>query len=98
MKAPKVSHTVPRMDALEEHNERFLNARAVQARYATTDMSIWRWIRDERIAFPPPSLTVNRTRLWKLSDLVAWERERVAASLHPNRQPPRRRKAEAAAA
>jgi predicted DNA-binding transcriptional regulator AlpA len=83
------------MDSLEEHNERYLNAKAVQARYATTDMSIWRWIRDERIAFPPPSLTVNRTRLWRLSDLLKWERERVASALHPNK-PPRRHRAAAA--
>ena len=78
---------------MDDADDRYLTAKAVRLRYDTNDMSIWRWIRDERIAFPPPSLIVSRNRYWKLSELVAWERERVAAALHPN-TPPRRRKAE----
>ena len=56
--------------------ERFLNSREVRRRYSVTEMSIWRWVRDEKIAFPAPT-KLGSWNYWRLSDLIAWERRRA---------------------
>lgn len=52
----------------------YLPARKVWERYGVTSMTLWRWLKDERIGFPKPTY-VRRFRYWRLSDLLAWERE-----------------------
>ena len=54
----------------------FLPARKVLDRYNISGMSLYRWIRDERMNFPEP-VYFGRFRYWKLSDLVRWERDRA---------------------
>jgi predicted DNA-binding transcriptional regulator AlpA len=50
-----------------------LTARQVRTRYGgVSDMALWRWLRDERLAFPQP-IVINSRRYWKLSDLAQWE-------------------------
>lgn len=49
----------------------------VAARYNVSDMTIWRWLRDERMQFPPPHY-FGRFRYWRLSQLVSWERQRLS--------------------
>ena len=61
----------------EKSSESFLPARAVKLRYGVSDMSLWRWLRDQRLGFPAP-IIINRHRFWRESDLVAWERQRAA--------------------
>jgi predicted DNA-binding transcriptional regulator AlpA len=51
----------------------FLPARKVWERYGITSMTLWRWIQDEKLKFPPP-VYIRRFRYWRLSDLIAWER------------------------
>jgi predicted DNA-binding transcriptional regulator AlpA len=51
----------------------FVPASAVRARYQISDMTIWRWMRDERMNFPTPIKANSRHRLWRLADLEAWE-------------------------
>jgi predicted DNA-binding transcriptional regulator AlpA len=53
-------------------SEHFLQANRVWARYGVSFMTINRWIKDERIAFPPP-VYMGRLRFWKIADLEAWE-------------------------
>lgn len=63
-------------------NERFLPSKAVQERYATTSMTLWRWSNDPRYAhlgFPSP-IKLGSRNYWRLSDLQAWERERAKAA------------------
>lgn len=50
----------------------YLPARAVWERYAVTSTSLYRWLGDEKIAFPRP-IYIGRFRYWKLGDLIAWE-------------------------
>ena len=50
----------------------YLPARQVRARYSVSDMSLWRWLRDETLDFPHP-IRINGRRFWKLSDLEVWE-------------------------
>lgn len=52
--------------------DQFLQANRVWARYGVSFMTINRWIKDERIAFPPP-VYMGRLRFWKIADLEAWE-------------------------
>ncbi len=50
-----------------------LNSAQTKARCGNvTDMCLWRWMRDERVAFPQP-LKINRRNYWKLADLRAWQ-------------------------
>ncbi|MER8625551.1 helix-turn-helix domain-containing protein [Mesorhizobium sp. M1143] len=55
----------------------YLTAKQVLARYHITDMTLWRWLADETLAFPKP-MAVNRRRYFLEADLVAWERARAA--------------------
>jgi predicted DNA-binding transcriptional regulator AlpA len=50
----------------------FLTGPQVQRRYQKSHVSIWRWINDETLGFPPP-LKINRLNYWRLADLEAWE-------------------------
>lgn len=53
----------------------FVTARAVRERLSVSDMTIWRWLKDERLNFPHP-VYINKRRYWRASDLQAWEAER----------------------
>ncbi len=56
----------------------FLTGPDVQARYRKSHVTIWRWIRDSELEFPPP-IKINRLNYWRLSDLEAWEAVQAAA-------------------
>jgi predicted DNA-binding transcriptional regulator AlpA len=59
--------------------DRYLSARQVRARYAdASDMWIWRRLNDDS-RFPKP-LEICGRRFWKLSDLIAWERNQAVKS------------------
>ncbi|MGH6866402.1 MAG: helix-turn-helix transcriptional regulator [Methyloceanibacter sp.] len=60
-------------------SERFLPSAAVRARYSVSDMSLWRWLRDEALAFPQP-IRINGRRFWRLADLEEWEASRQSAN------------------
>ncbi len=54
----------------------------VRARYGgVSDMTLWRWLRDEDLAFPQP-IRIKGRRLWSEESLAAWERrsQRVEAA------------------
>lgn len=55
----------------------YLPAKKVRNRYGdVSDMTLWRWLNDPTMAFPRP-LVINKRRLWKVDDLLAWERDRA---------------------
>ena len=60
----------------------FLTAAQVRARYGgVSDMAIWRWLHDPKLAFPQP-MRINRRRFWQLADLDGFDqrqREQGAA-------------------
>lgn len=60
---------------LPETDSTFLPARAVRERYGISFMSLWRWINDPRMGFPPP-IYFSRYRYWRLADIEAWEASR----------------------
>jgi predicted DNA-binding transcriptional regulator AlpA len=62
----------------ESPNDKFLPASAVWKRYGISSMSLWRWVGDENLNFPPP-IYIGRFRYWKLAELVEWESSRPHA-------------------
>ena len=55
-----------------EADQTFLTGPQVQARYARSHVTLWRWVRDPALGFPQP-MQINRLNYWRLSDLEAWE-------------------------
>ena len=54
----------------------YLKATQVRERYGgISDMTLWRWLRDEQLGFPKPC-RINRMRYWNDSELTEWERVR----------------------
>ena len=62
-----------------KNNDTYMPAKKVRERYSISDMTLWRWEHDLKIAFPRPMI-VNRRKLYRLADTEAWERQRVAHS------------------
>jgi predicted DNA-binding transcriptional regulator AlpA len=56
--------------------DRYLTGPDVLRRYAVSDVSLWRWLKDTRLNFPQPALRINGRRYWRLADLLDWERAR----------------------
>jgi hypothetical protein len=51
----------------------FLPAAQVKRRYGDiTDMTLWRWLHDAKLEFPPPADIAGR-RYWRLSELQRFE-------------------------
>ncbi len=55
--------------------EIFVPGAKVLARYGISPMTRWRWERNPALSFPKP-IIINGRKLWRLSDLEAWERAR----------------------
>ncbi|KSV90945.1 hypothetical protein N181_09760 [Sinorhizobium fredii USDA 205] len=60
-------------------NQVYLTTSQVLQRYSISEMSLWRWQKNESLGFPRPMI-VNKRKFFKEEDLVAWERERARAS------------------
>ena len=57
----------------------YLPSSAVRARYGVSDMTIWRWLHNDKLGFPAP-LRINGRRYWRLIELEAWEASEPAES------------------
>lgn len=62
---------------MDAAGEVYLPAPRVCDRYDITSMTLHRWLRDEEMGFPRP-LYIKRFRYFRLSDLLAFEKARVA--------------------
>jgi predicted DNA-binding transcriptional regulator AlpA len=63
-------------------NESYVTSRQLKERYGgVSDMTLWRWLRDESLNFPKP-LVINGRRLWRLPALEAWEANKLRNHLH----------------
>ncbi len=67
------------MNIFSPADEIFLPARKTWERYGVSDMTLYRWLRDERMNFPKP-VYLGRFRYWKLKDLESWEMSRARSS------------------
>lgn len=59
-----------------EEVERYLSVRQVADRFAVSVQTVWRWKKDS-VAFPKPVVLSPGTTRWRMSDLVAFERNFV---------------------
>lgn len=57
----------------------FLTGPQVAERYKISGMTLYRWLRDPKLAFPQP-MVVNRRKFFKESELATWERDRAKVS------------------
>jgi predicted DNA-binding transcriptional regulator AlpA len=58
---------------------RFLTGPEIDARYNISSMTRWRWLHDERLGFPRPTL-INRRHFFAVEDIERWEQERAELS------------------
>jgi predicted DNA-binding transcriptional regulator AlpA len=42
-----------------------------------SDMSLWRWLHDPKLAFPQP-IMIQRRRYWREADVQAWIDQRTS--------------------
>jgi predicted DNA-binding transcriptional regulator AlpA len=61
-----------------EQKQRLLKSGDITERYAISKMTLWRWTMDPKIAFPLPIQVNSHSRYWQESEVMAWERARVA--------------------
>ena len=55
-------------------NTLYLTARQVRERYQISDMTLWRWLKDNDLQFPKPTIIRSRRYLDELS-LRAWDKK-----------------------
>lgn len=53
-------------------NDELLPAAQVRRRYGVSDMTVFRWVNDEKLNFPQP-IRINSRRYWRVADLQAFE-------------------------
>jgi len=53
----------------------YLTAKQVLERYQICQMSLHRWLKDDKLEFPRP-LVINKRRLFNENEIIAWERRR----------------------
>jgi predicted DNA-binding transcriptional regulator AlpA len=59
-------------------DKHYITRKALRARYGgISEMTIWRWERDERLGFPKPT-EINHRKYYDLTEIVNWERERAS--------------------
>lgn len=46
-----------------------------------SDMSLWRWLNDPKLAFPRP-IMIQRRRYWREADVQSWIDQRAPKSSH----------------
>lgn len=56
----------------------FLTAPQVRQRFGgISDMTLWRWMHDDRVGFPEP-VVINRRRFFRLNEIEAFEGRHAA--------------------
>lgn len=54
-------------------------ARVCELCGGVSDMSLWRWLNDNKLNFPKP-IYISRRRYWREADVIAWlEAQEVVA-------------------
>ncbi|KAB2712927.1 helix-turn-helix domain-containing protein [Brucella intermedia] len=55
----------------------YLTSRQVMDRYKISEMTLYRWQKDEGLGFPKP-LNIRRRNFFREDEIVAWERRKAA--------------------
>lgn len=71
---------------MEPTSNHYLTAAQVRAYFGgISQMSLWRWLNDEKLEFPKP-LIVNKRRLFPVAEIEAWAVRRRATAAQPDAQ------------
>jgi predicted DNA-binding transcriptional regulator AlpA len=70
---------------MAHQDKRWLPGPRVRARYGVTEMTLWRWIHDEELAFPQP-VYVNKRKYWVEDELDAFDRRQLLKSISQRHQ------------
>lgn len=70
---------MPARPAAAHDPDGYLSAPQVLKRFAISDMTLFRWLKNPENDFPRP-IYFGPRRYWKLPDLEAWERRAAARS------------------
>ncbi|GJD58844.1 helix-turn-helix transcriptional regulator [Methylobacterium dankookense] len=62
---------------VQSTNSDLLPASMVRRRYGVSDMTVFRWVNDQKLGFPQP-IYINTRRYWRLADLEAFEARQAA--------------------
>jgi predicted DNA-binding transcriptional regulator AlpA len=65
--------------SLENLSDNLIPAPAVWRRYGKTDRTLDRWLQDESLGFPRPTVIRGR-RYFKEAELIEWERIQASKS------------------
>ncbi len=77
-KHPQIAATVD-VQAHPSPTARLISAATVREIFGgMSDMTLWRRLQDERLAFPQP-IVIARTRYWREAEVWAWIDQRAAA-------------------
>jgi len=57
----------------------YLSSAQVMKRYGISEMTLFRWQKNEKLSFPRP-MVVNRRKFFSEDEIAAWERERAKVS------------------
>src|ERR1700736_3287871 len=64
-----------------QHEQRYVSRRELRRLFPVSDMTVFRWMRDSRVAFPRPvKLGPSGRNFWWLPAILEWERLRAANS------------------
>lgn len=60
-------------------------ARQIRQRFGgISDMTLWRWLNDDRLGFPQP-LVINRRRYFSVADVEAFQERQAARTASADR-------------
>lgn len=63
-----------------QNDDALITAKTVRQRFGgISEMSLWRWSKDESLAFPTP-IKIRKQRYWRLADIEAFEARQAEAS------------------
>ncbi|HWJ72930.1 MAG TPA: DNA-binding protein [Kaistia sp.] len=64
---------------MEQKADIYLTAQQICSRYSIVKMTLWRWLKDDAMAFPKP-FVIHRRRYFLETEVVEWERRRAASA------------------
>ena len=62
-----------------ETKKQYIPAGEVCSRFGVTQMTLWRWLKDDELGFPQPAMTIRKRRFFDLAEIEAFEDRQRAA-------------------
>jgi predicted DNA-binding transcriptional regulator AlpA len=69
---------ISKQNAQSPLDETYMTAPEVLARFKISEMTLFRWLRDDELGFPRPVIINRRRRLFITAQILEFERSRAA--------------------